>query len=828
MSPMFRSSLVAAAALFFLQLSSVQAANVLFVSDSTTDANLPGVLSADGHNVTVVNSDYSGGANATLTASLSSYDLVVWSATGGGYGGSHNAATITALESFVSGGGKVFLTGYDSLASPTDSNLIGFVGGGTVSDGGSPASAVVNQVNSLSVGVVDIRGVTPSGGYSDQDTVRNLQSGVVGVVASSSSNGYVWVLRSLGNGEIAYVSNGAHRSTSVTPSWTNTASGGAGAYNAAVRNFASSVTDNDGDGATLSEDCDDNDPNNFPGNPEVCDGADNDCDATTFAVGGESDADADGSIACLDCDDNDPNNYPGNTELCDGADNDCDGSLLGGVASAPQSLTTTFAAGNGSQGNIFDVVVQNDVQVTGFDAHVTSSGSGTMDVWWKLGTGYNSTSSNTDWTFHETVSIAGVGSTGTPTPVPLSTPISLSGGQTYSIYMLSSNGIRYTSGSTLGAVVAQDGNIEVTEGYGCGSAFTCTFNPRIWNGTIHYFESGSLEADDDGDGYVDCTWVGSDPAIVGGDDCDDGNTTAWPGSTELCDGIDNDCDGTPDFIGPGYYGVADSGSGGPAFNFVDIEATGTSLSLGDDQVSPAVAIGFSFDFYGVPYSQAYVSSNGFVTFDANSNSGCCSGQSLPSTTAPNNLIAMLWEDLRPPSGGSIHYETQGTSPNGLFIVQFTDIEHYFSGNPSTMQLQLHEDGRIEIHYLSVQSDGGNHTIGIENGDGTLASTYVNRADPGAITNLAVGFPTPAGSTEVDSDGDSSLACADCDDNEASVFPGNPEVCDGLDNDCDATTEASGGEGDGDGDGAVACADCDDAVATNFPGNTEACDGLDND
>ena len=281
MSPMFRSSLVAAAALFFLQLSSVQAANVLFVSDSTTDANLPGVLSADGHNVTVVNSDYSGGANATLTASLSSYDLVVWSATGGGYGGSHNAATITALESFVSGGGKVFLTGYDSLASPTDSNLIGFVGGGTVSDGGSPASAVVNQVNSLSVGVVDIRGVTPSGGYSDQDTVRNLQSGVVGVVASSSSNGYVWVLRSLGNGEIAYVSNGAHRSTSVTPSWTNTASGGAGAYNAAVRNFASSVTDNDGDGATLSEDCDDNDPNNYPGNAEFCfDGSDNDCDDT--------------------------------------------------------------------------------------------------------------------------------------------------------------------------------------------------------------------------------------------------------------------------------------------------------------------------------------------------------------------------------------------------------------------------------------------------------------------------------------------------------------------------------------------------------------------
>ncbi len=82
--------------------------------------------------------------------------------------------------------------------------------------------------------------------------------------------------------------------------------------------------DNDGDGVTLcGGDCDDNDPNNFPGNVEVCDGQDNDCDEL---VDEGFDMDGDGVTTCGgDCDDNDPNNFPGNVEVCDGQDNDCGG-----------------------------------------------------------------------------------------------------------------------------------------------------------------------------------------------------------------------------------------------------------------------------------------------------------------------------------------------------------------------------------------------------------------------------------------------------------------------------------------------------------------------
>ena len=80
------------------------------------------------------------------------------------------------------------------------------------------------------------------------------------------------------------------------------------------------TVDEDMDGVFCDVDCDDGDPNNFPGNIEVCDGQDNDCDPSTVDL---VDADADGAFCDVDCDDYDPANFPGNSEVCDGKDNDC-------------------------------------------------------------------------------------------------------------------------------------------------------------------------------------------------------------------------------------------------------------------------------------------------------------------------------------------------------------------------------------------------------------------------------------------------------------------------------------------------------------------------
>ncbi len=90
-------------------------------------------------------------------------------------------------------------------------------------------------------------------------------------------------------------------------------------------------------------------------------------------------------------------------------------------------------------------------------------------------------------------------------------------------------------------------------------------------------------------------------------------------------------------------------------------------------------------------------------------------------------------------------------------------------------------------------------------------------------------PAPCGQT--DDDGDGFTQCQrDCDDAKPSVYPGAPEICDGINNDCDDPAwPAIAAEVDADHDGSSVCeGDCDDARATVYPGAAEICDGFNND
>jgi hypothetical protein len=97
--------------------------------------------------------------------------------------------------------------------------------------------------------------------------------------------------------------------------------------------------DLDGDGhvsiATGGDDCDDSDAGRYPGNAEVCDATnrDEDCDMATF---GPLDQDGDGYIATrccngsncgTDCNDTLRSVNPGNPDVCNGIDDNCDGAI---------------------------------------------------------------------------------------------------------------------------------------------------------------------------------------------------------------------------------------------------------------------------------------------------------------------------------------------------------------------------------------------------------------------------------------------------------------------------------------------------------------------
>ncbi|PBQ32908.1 hypothetical protein CNR22_14370 [Sphingobacteriaceae bacterium] len=156
------------------------------------------------------------------------------------------------------------------------------------------------------------------------------------------------------------------------------------------------------------------------------------------------------------------------------------------------------------------------------------------------------------------------------------------------------------------------------------------------------------------------------------------------------------------------------------------EITNT-VSLTDDAVTGTLSIGFPFKFFCNTYSAFNISSNGFITFGSTVN-GCCTGQSLPSTTTPNDLIAVAWEDFNPGSGGTISYATVGTTPNRTLLVTYDNVPHFGSGGgPLTAQIKLFETTNvIEIHTYSMVTDGGNHTQGIENNGGTAAYTVTGR------------------------------------------------------------------------------------------------------
>ncbi len=106
-------------------------------------------------------------------------------------------------------------------------------------------------------------------------------------------------------------------------------------------------------------------------------------------------------------------------------------------------------------------------------------------------------------------------------------------------------------------------------------------------------------------------------------------------------------------------------------------------------------IGFSFHYGNSTYTQATISSNGWIAL----------GTGFPSamftnviTTSTGPIIAPLWDDLSMISG-AVWCQTQGTAPNRIFVVQYHNAKwNYASTSLFNFQVKLYENSTISFCY----------------------------------------------------------------------------------------------------------------------------------
>lgn len=176
----------------------------------------------------------------------------------------------------------------------------------------------------------------------------------------------------------------------------------------------------------------------------------------------------------------------------------------------------------------------------------------------------------------------------------------------------------------------------------------------------------------------------------------------------------------------------------------------------DDGGWSGIPLGFNFNFFGTNYNTISVGTNGTVFFGANPNVGDFSFVTLPSTTEPFNMVAVLAMDnnLGGATSGTIKYWTEGLAPNRKFVVSYENVQEFGASEFSTAQAIFYETiGVIEVHVTSSTNVDRNKLVGVNNGDGTLgvlafASGTVASATNPIANPFAYRFSPPANYTVV--------------------------------------------------------------------------------
>jgi len=175
-----------------------------------------------------------------------------------------------------------------------------------------------------------------------------------------------------------------------------------------------------------------------------------------------------------------------------------------------------------------------------------------------------------------------------------------------------------------------------------------------------------------------------------------------------------------------------------------IEAS-TPISLAGNDFYKQVSLPFPFLFYGKPYTNVFVSCNGFVSFVEDSvyaywNAG------IPDEFAPNAGIYCFWDDLFVDLTNTVRTATTGSAPNRQFIIEWRDVYLQDYAGLMDIELVLRENGEIVMQYRDVSPSapyrGAFATIGIENEEGRVAFPFSVNRPTITSSNFAISFTMP--------------------------------------------------------------------------------------
>jgi len=506
--------------------------------------------------------------------------------------------------------------------------------------------------------------------------------------------------------------------------------------------FVPDSVDDDLDGFSDVDDCDDSDPTVYPGAMDTaCDGVIADCVPSTA----EDDNDGDGVFICAgDCDDNRSWVYPGAPEQCDSIDNNCDNQIDEGLP-----LQIYYA--------------DTDNDGWGDALGATQLACGPTFGWADPGD-----CDDTDWTI-------------SPWQQEDCDPL-------------------------------VDRN--------------CDGDP-----ILDAFDALPYWVDLDGDGYgpdpvIFACVVPADAAPLGGGDCDDANDATSPEGSEICDGIDNDCDGLIDDEDPDVLATM--------LFFPDSDGDGVGSAAATPSLFCSPPAGWVSSNTDCDDAEAAAYPGAPEDCDGIDND--CDG--LIDDEDPDVLAPLYYPDADEDGAGSA--ATPGAlscTPLPGFVTSATDCNdadptiHPTAVEACPDGIDNDCDGLIDADDPDY-SDQGVELWFDQDGDGIGTDSLSLIA---CSTDVLVGYVSP------------SLGI-DCDDNNPTISPLEVEVCDGVDNDCDGQVDEDSvsspyypdldldGFGDDSATPVLSCAplpdlvtnstDCDDTDATINPVTTELCDGVD--